>query len=1093
MLDVSDFYRKFEDIHRGSRKLIKDRQAFYLPLIEPLQKYYPESRLIDLGCGRGEWLEVLREIGCSAQGVDQDASMLSACRELNLDVKEEDLLSFMDSLEGESCYAVTGFHIAEHLDFDQLRQLAAEAFRLVKPGGLLILETPNPENILVATSGFYMDPTHTRPIPPHLLAFVAQYAGFDLVEIIRPLASQAEQNSGKISSLLGVLNGVSPDYAILAQKKGPEILKDKILAHLSNFSSLDLPILANQYDQKIEQSLQAVRDQVDALNAQANFTEQSLTAISSQSNDDQMRLVKAETQLKERESLLRTSDQWAQELRATATAALAKVEDLQDQLEEAKDRAKDFEQRAALAGEKITGLELKSVTAETQLKERESLLRTSDQWAQELRATATAALAKVEDLQGQLEEAKDRAKDFEQRAALAGEKITGLELKSVTAETQLKERESLLRTSDQWAQELRATATAALAKVEDLQDQLEEAKDRAKDFEQRAALAGEKITGLELKSVTAETQLKERESLLRTSDQWAQELRATATAALAKVEDLQGQLEEAKDRAKDFEQRAALAGEKITGLELKSVTAETQLKERESLLRTSDQWAQELRATATAALAKVEDLQGQLEERELLLHASEQSIQELTKNLDIVSQQLLNHQAKLELEQQKNEGLEESIRSLDKDKKYLEEKISEKELLASEQTDEIRRLEITMLEIENQLKTSKEEALALEKAAEALINEIAKDQQHLQQQNIQLENLERNHKENAQLLMEAENKIATLEAKLVESQQTLYDKEQTISEQQATQARQNREAQELNQWAQELHELVLKHPAEINGYKTEIKSLKKTLSWRLTWPLRGMKRVIMFVIKQIARVPYLIGRLIHGLLVRPVLAILLWPLHKIAPLKRLVKGLVEQHPKLKRFAMKVIGRQIIAKMPVHGHEARPDEVQEQNPLLANLTPRARSIYAQLSALSEPPELQNTQGSSAYEKVEYAGELQVISSPQRMKTGEIIWIDVSVENKSATNWSAEGMHPIRLTYRWIDENENFVESEPQRTAIVTGSIKPNETFRTHLLIQAPFLAGKWTLLPTLVQEGVCWFDQQQEFENQRVTVTVGEAN
>jgi O-antigen chain-terminating methyltransferase len=953
MLDVSDFYRKFEDIHRGSRKLIKDRQAFYLPLIEPLQKYYPESRLIDLGCGRGEWLEVLREIGCSAQGVDQDASMLSACRELNLDVKEEDLLSFMDSLEGESCYAVTGFHIAEHLDFDQLRQLAAEAFRLVKPGGLLILETPNPENILVATSGFYMDPTHTRPIPPHLLAFVAQYAGFDLVEIIRPLASQAEQNSGKISSLLGVLNGVSPDYAILAQKKGPEILKDKILAHLSNFSSLDLPILANQYDQKIEQSLQAVRDQVDALNAQANFTEQSLTAISSQSNDDQMRLVKAETQLKERESLLRTSDQWAQELRATATAALAKVEDLQDQLEEAKDRAKDFEQRAALAGEKITGLELKSVTAETQLKERESLLRTSDQWAQELRATATAALAKVEDLQGQLEEAKDRAKDFEQRAAIAGEKITGLELKSVTAETQLKERESLLRTSDQWAQELRATATAALAKVE--------------------------------------------------------------------------------------------------------------------------------------------DLQGQLEERELLLHASEQSIQELTKNLDIVSQQLLNHQAKLELEQQKNEGLEESIRSLDKDKKYLEEKISEKELLASEQTDEIRRLEITMLEIENQLKTSKEEALALEKAAEALINEIAKDQQHLQQQNIQLENLERNHKENAQLLMEAENKIATLEAKLVESQQTLYDKEQTISEQQATQARQNREAQELNQWAQELHELVLKHPAEINGYKTEIKSLKKTLSWRLTWPLRGMKRVIMFVIKQIARVPYLIGRLIHGLLVRPVLAILLWPLHKIAPLKRLVKGLVEQHPKLKRFAMKVIGRQIIAKMPVHGHEARPDEVQEQNPLLANLTPRARSIYAQLSALSEPPELQNTQGSSAYEKVEYAGELQVISSPQRMKTGEIIWIDVSVENKSATNWSAEGMHPIRLTYRWIDENENFVESEPQRTAIVTGSIKPNETFRTHLLIQAPFLAGKWTLLPTLVQEGVCWFDQQQEFENQRVTVTVGEAN
>ena len=85
------------------------------------------------------------------------------------------------------------------------------------PGGLLIMETPNPENIVVATRNFYLDPTHQRPIPPMLLAFVAEYAGFARVKTLRLQESKELVNKGDVS-LQDVFAGASPDYAVVAQK-----------------------------------------------------------------------------------------------------------------------------------------------------------------------------------------------------------------------------------------------------------------------------------------------------------------------------------------------------------------------------------------------------------------------------------------------------------------------------------------------------------------------------------------------------------------------------------------------------------------------------------------------------------------------------------------------------------------------------------------------------------------------------------------------------------------------------------------------------------------------------------------------------------
>ena len=179
------FYRAFEDRFRGSREVIKSRLTVYLPFIEPLQEIYDVCRATDLGCGRGEWLELITEAGVTAHGVDLDDGMLAACRERNLSVETGDAISFLKSLPDQSQAIISGFHIIEHIAFSDLRVLVQEAFRVLKPAGLLILETPNPENIVVSSTSFHLDPSHIKPIPPQLLAFLTEYYGFYRNKILR--------------------------------------------------------------------------------------------------------------------------------------------------------------------------------------------------------------------------------------------------------------------------------------------------------------------------------------------------------------------------------------------------------------------------------------------------------------------------------------------------------------------------------------------------------------------------------------------------------------------------------------------------------------------------------------------------------------------------------------------------------------------------------------------------------------------------------------------------------------------------------------------------------------------------------------------
>ena len=246
----SSFYRAFEDRYRGSRELIHERQKIYVPFLEPLKQLYPERKALDVGCGRGEWLEILISNGFDPLGVDLDAGMLEACHALGLPVEQGDALEMLKRLPDNSLTVVSGFHLAEHIPFDVLNELVRQTLRVLKPAGLLILETPNPENLMVGTETFYLDPSHERPIPHLLLSFLAEYCGFHRSKLLR-LQEPAGLAEGGAVNLMSVFHGVSPDYAIVAQKQGQ-------VEHLRAFDGafnrtygLSLESLANRYDSQV--------------------------------------------------------------------------------------------------------------------------------------------------------------------------------------------------------------------------------------------------------------------------------------------------------------------------------------------------------------------------------------------------------------------------------------------------------------------------------------------------------------------------------------------------------------------------------------------------------------------------------------------------------------------------------------------------------------------------------------------------------------------------------------------------------------------------------------------------------------------------
>lgn len=194
-------YRSFEDVFRGSEALIRDRQRVYPQLIGAREP------VLDLGCGRGELLDLLRDAGVSCAGVDQDESMVARCREKGHEVTLGDGLAHLGRLPDASVGAITALQVLEHLSADERQGLLATAIRKLMPGGVLILETVNP-HAPQALKHFWLDATHHHPVFPEVALVQARLAGFGSAYVFHPGGSG---DSDRDRLVMG-------DYALVAER-----------------------------------------------------------------------------------------------------------------------------------------------------------------------------------------------------------------------------------------------------------------------------------------------------------------------------------------------------------------------------------------------------------------------------------------------------------------------------------------------------------------------------------------------------------------------------------------------------------------------------------------------------------------------------------------------------------------------------------------------------------------------------------------------------------------------------------------------------------------------------------------------------------
>lgn len=172
--------RAFGDRFRGSPEHVRRAQSAYL-------RWFPDAAagpVVDLGCGRGEFLELLRERGIAAIGVESDPELVQAGRARGLEVRPGEAVAELQRCGDATLGGIVAFQVIEHLPFPRLLELLALARRKLRPGGCLVLETVNVQSVFPWTRAWSMDPTHRHPVHPQTLRFLAEQAGFAEIEIV---------------------------------------------------------------------------------------------------------------------------------------------------------------------------------------------------------------------------------------------------------------------------------------------------------------------------------------------------------------------------------------------------------------------------------------------------------------------------------------------------------------------------------------------------------------------------------------------------------------------------------------------------------------------------------------------------------------------------------------------------------------------------------------------------------------------------------------------------------------------------------------------------------------------------------------------
>ena len=216
--ELDAFLHSLRERIRGSRADVKAQLQFYLRFLAEAGAGSAERPVIDVACGRGEWLELLRERKFVARGVETNNVMIAACREAGLEAEHADPVSFLRSLGDASAGAITAFYLMERLSAGELMRLMQDARRVLMPGGIALFESPNCKNLTVGACSFYAEPTHRQPVVAETAAFMLESVGFTNVQImyLAPAADSPFDGTSRESAALKDLVAGPQAFALIA-------------------------------------------------------------------------------------------------------------------------------------------------------------------------------------------------------------------------------------------------------------------------------------------------------------------------------------------------------------------------------------------------------------------------------------------------------------------------------------------------------------------------------------------------------------------------------------------------------------------------------------------------------------------------------------------------------------------------------------------------------------------------------------------------------------------------------------------------------------------------------------------------------------
>jgi 2-polyprenyl-3-methyl-5-hydroxy-6-metoxy-1,4-benzoquinol methylase len=206
-------YTRFADRFRGAEEYVRNSQQIYIPA------FADKRDVLDIGCGRGEFLDVMKQAGVNARGIDLDGESVALCRAKGHTAEIADLFVYLADQPDGAFDGIFAAQVVEHLPPERLPRMIELCAAKLRSGGVLVLETPNPECLAIFATHFYIDPTHTRPIPPSLMVFYFEEFGLGGIEV-RPLSPAVESMPavGELPEKFREAFFGGLDYAIFGRK-----------------------------------------------------------------------------------------------------------------------------------------------------------------------------------------------------------------------------------------------------------------------------------------------------------------------------------------------------------------------------------------------------------------------------------------------------------------------------------------------------------------------------------------------------------------------------------------------------------------------------------------------------------------------------------------------------------------------------------------------------------------------------------------------------------------------------------------------------------------------------------------------------------